>query len=109
MKENMKAAVLRVVNEHADALEAKEVYRQVQAESREQFDSTVQALTNDGSLIVTKRGKLISPKSSGLVPAKIVSQSKGFAFARPLSGGEDVYVPAERMKGAMLADMVMLH
>lgn len=109
MKENMKAAVLRVVNEHADALEAKEVYRQVQAESREQFDSTVQALTNDGSLIVTKRGKLISPKSSGLVPAKIVSQSKGFAFARPLSGGEDVYVPAERMKGAMLGDMVMLH
>ena len=80
MKENMKAAVLRVVNEHADALEAKEVYRQVQAESREQFDSTVQALTNDGSLIVTKRGKLISPKSSGFSAGQNCFAVKGLCL-----------------------------
>ena len=50
-----------------------------------------------------------SPKISGLTPAKIVSHSPKFSFARPLDGGEDIYISASDRKRALPGDLVMLH
>lgn len=109
MKENMKSAVLRVVTESRDAVEPDEVFQAVKAKDREAFTNSVKQLQQDGKLLITKKGKLVSPKASGLTPARIISQSKNFSFARPLDGGEDIYIADANRKKAMLGDIVMLH
>jgi ribonuclease R len=108
MKETVKNAVLRVIGQNGEAMEPQKVFVAVRAKSQADFDHVVRELENDGQLIVTKKGKLASTKSSGLLPAKVVSQSKGFLFVRPIEGGEDVYVPVEKSKSAMLGDAVLL-
>lgn len=109
MKENIKTAVLRVIDQSSDAMTPEQVSAKAKVTDLKKFTDTVQQLEHDGKLVVTKKGKLMSPKSSGLTAARIVSQSRNFAFARPLDGGEDIYIPAEAMKKAMLGDLVMLH
>lgn len=109
MKENIKSAVLRVVTESHDAVEPDKVFQEVDAKDREAFTNSVKQLQQDGKLLITKKGKLVSPKASGLTPARIISQSKNFSFARPLDGGEDVYIADANRKKAMLGDIVMLH
>ena len=109
MEENIKSAMLRVMDENKDAMDPAKLYDAVNAKDMSTFSSTVRELEKDGKLLFTKKGKLISAKSSGLTPARIISQSKNFAFARPLDGGEDIYVPEEGLKRALLGDIVMLH
>ena len=74
---------------------------------KDQFVAAVQELEQEGVLVATKR-KMLSVKSAGLTPAQMISQSKGFSFARPLEGGEDIYVAQEDRKRAMLGDTVLL-
>ena len=49
----------------------------------------------------------MSAKSAGFLPALLVSQSKGFSFARPTGGGDDIYIAQEDRKRAMLGDTVL--
>lgn len=109
MKENMKSAILQAIEEHHEALEPSEVFQKVQASDFQQFTDSVKQLQQDGKLIITKKGKLSSPKVSGLTPARIVSHSPKFSFARPLDGGEDIYISASDRKRALPGDLVMLH
>ncbi len=109
MKEDIKSAVLRVVEENHEAMEPSDVFQRVQAHDFEQFTNSVKQLQEDGMLIITRKGKLISPKTSGLVPARIVSHSPKFSFARPLDGGEDIYISEGDRKKALPGDLVMLH
>lgn len=109
MKENIKSAVLRVVTESPDAVEPDMVYREIKAKDLETFTNTVKQLEQDGKLLITKKGKLVSPRASGLTPARIISQSKNFSFARPLDGGDDIYISDLNRKKALLGDIVMLH
>lgn len=57
------------------------------------------------------REKLRGPveKIDGVKKAVIVSLSKGFAFARPEDGGEDLFIHADRLKSAFIGDTVVLN
>lgn len=65
-------------------------------------------LEAEGKLVFTKKGNLLSAAACGLVPARIVSQSQHFSFARPEDGGDDIYIPERAMHGAMLGDLVLI-
>ncbi len=65
-------------------------------------------LEQDGCLVFTKKGNLMSASAAGFCAARIVSQSLRFSFARPENGGADVFVPARKMQEAMLGDLVLL-
>lgn len=69
---------------------------------------TARELEAEGKLIFTKKGNLLSTSACGLFPAKIVSQSQHFSFARPQDGGEDIYISERAMHGAMLGDLVLV-
>ena len=59
----------------------------------------------------TLREKLRGPveKIDGVKRAVIVSLSKGFAFARPEDGGEDLFIHADHLKSAFIGDTVVLN
>lgn len=59
----------------------------------------------------TLREKLRGPveKINGVKRAVIVSLSKGFAFARPEDGGEDLFIHADHLKSAFIGDTVVLN
>lgn len=56
------------------------------------------------------REKLRQPveKIEGVKNAVIVSLSKGFAFARPEDGGDDLFIHARQLKSAFIGDSVVL-
>lgn len=70
--------------------------------------NAARTLESEGKLIFTKKGNLLSTTACGLFPAKIISQSQHFSFARPENGGADIYISERAMHGAMLGDMVLV-
>lgn len=57
------------------------------------------------------RDKLRGPveKIEGVKKAVIVSLSRGFAFARPEDGGEDLFIPGVHLNSAFIGDTVTLN
>ncbi|BCI60943.1 ribonuclease R [Solibaculum mannosilyticum] len=64
-------------------------------------------LVEEGQILVTQKHKLISSKTAGLVPARILSLSSGFAFARSQEKG-DVFIPGRHLNQALPGDLVLL-
>lgn len=87
----------------ADAAERTE-----ETEDFERFLHTARELEAQGSLVFTKKGNLMATEANGLVRAKVVSQSRRFLFARPVDGGEDIFIPVESSRKAMLGDLILI-
>ena len=104
----IKEKITEALENYRDAAEPLELFRALGLNDKDQFVAAVQELEQEGVLVATKKGRLLSVKSAGLTPAQMISQSKGFSFARPLEGGEDIYVAQEDRKRAMLGDTVLL-
>lgn len=104
----IKEKITEALENYRDAAEPLELFRALGLNDKDQFAAAVQELEQEGVLVATKKGRLLSVKSAGLTPAQMISQSKGFSFARPLEGGEDIYVAQEDRKRAMLGDTVLL-
>lgn len=104
----IKEKIKKALEENRDAVEPLDLFRSLGLENRDEFADALQELEREGVLVTTKKGRLMSAESAGFTPAQMISQSKGFSFARPLDGGEDVYVAQEDRKRAMLGDMVLL-
>lgn len=104
----IKEKITRALKEDQEAVEPLELFHALELTDKDQFALALQELEEEGFLVTTKKGKLLSAKSAGLMPAQMISQSKGFSFARPMDGGEDIYVAQEDRKRAMLGDTVLL-
>ena len=104
----IKEKITEALENCREATEPLELFRALGLNDKDQFAAAVQELEQEGVLVTTKKGRLLSVKSAGLTPAQMISQSKGFSFARPLEGGEDIYVAQEDRKRAMLGDTVLL-
>lgn len=106
---NVKNDLLYYINLQVCAVPIKTVYNELGLNDIKLFNEAVDELIGEAKLILTKKDKLISPKACGFVPAKVVSHTKNCVFAKPLFGGEDLYVPIEKSKKCMLGDIVMLN
>ena len=96
------------LNKAGRALSPKEAARAAGIFDEQQLAQLVQRLENEGRLLVTKQGNLISPEEAGMVKAQITSRSARFSFARPVSGGDNIYIDNDRIKGAMPGDVVFI-
>ena len=83
----IKEKITEALENYRDAAEPLELFRALGLNDKDQFAAAVQELEQEGVLVATKKGRLLSVKSAGLTPAQMISQSKGFSFARPLEGG----------------------
>ena len=72
------------------------------------LESAVKELVREDKLIYTKRGKYCFPDYSGAMKATIMMTRGDNAFARPVSGGADVFVSERNLNGACQGDTVLV-
>lgn len=108
MKE-IKLALLNLLNSRSCAVAPDDAMETLKIESQEELLAAAHELEAEAQLIITKRKKFISPIVCGFEPARVVSYAKGFIFVRPIFGGDDIYVPIERTRQAMVNDLVMIN
>lgn len=73
-----------------------------------EFISDLNALEKAGEVILSKKNNMQSVRGCGLIKAKIISMSRGYCFAKPDEGGEDVYIPTSDAMGALPGDRVII-
>ena len=105
----LKNDILSYINLQTCAVPIKTVYNELKLDNVDALNVAISELIAEAKLILTKRNKIISPKACGFVPSKVISYNKSYVFARPIFGGEDIYVPIEKSKKCMLGDIVMLN
>lgn len=105
----LKQKIIDFIAAQPRAVMPKEVYKALELQDKDKFKKCIKELKKEGKIVENNKGKLIDPKICGFVPAKIVTFSKGFLFARPLDNSEDIYIASEKSKGAIINDTVMIN
>ena len=75
---------------------------------RQALASTLNELVRKDELVFTKRNKYTLPENSGAIKATIISNPNGFAFARPIGIGADIFVSERDLNGACHGDTVLV-
>ena len=74
----------------------------------ESFSVIVQKLEEQGKIVITKQGNLLSAKKAGMFVCRLVSYCEHFAFARPDDGSDDIFIDAARLNGALAGDSILV-
>lgn len=81
----------------------------VSPEEKNEFDSLIDELISEGKLVETKKGKIMDSEKLGLFVGEFLGNQKGFGFVRlENSDGNDVFIPAGAVNGAMHKDKVLI-
>lgn len=72
------------------------------------FYDTLRALKEQGEIDVDEKHWVTLVPHSGDVEAQLVSLSAGFGFARPKSGGDDIFIHGRALKGAFVGDDILV-
>lgn len=75
-------------------------------EHKEEAQAAVTELLQKSRILLTRKRKLALPEQTGLTAGRIQGHSRGFGFFVPQIGGQDAFVPADAMHGAMHGDTV---
>ena len=78
----------------------------VPKEDRQYFEQIIDELLEQGKAVETKKGKLMSPKALNMEQGTFLAHSKGFGFVER-EQGEDIFIPANQINGAMHKDKVL--
>ena len=82
---------------------------QVSKEDMELFNTVIDELKKEGSIIETKKGKLMTPEDAGIYPGTFIGNARGFGFVKTDADMEkDIFIPPDRVNGAMNKDRVMV-
>lgn len=110
MNNNLKEKIFNIIKEPNSSVTHDNIMcKLTSVEKTQGVKKAIKELIKEGNVILSKSGKLISSHSAGKFPAKIVSQSRTFAFSRTIDGEKDIFIPAKNMKTAVLGDKVMLY
>ncbi len=108
MLEEIKSKILKYMRNSPQSISSRGLIRKLGIKDHKAFYQALNQLKQEGAVSVSKDHRIRLPKKKETVTAKIVSLSKGFAFARPAAGGEDVFIHIDHLNGAFIGDTVQL-
>jgi ribonuclease R len=76
------------------------------AADKKHIKAALGELVSDGEFLITDSKKYCTPASLGAVKGVLLCKSRGFGFLVPEDGGEDIFIPHERLNGALHKDVV---
>ena len=74
----------------------------------EAFSALAKKLEEQGKIVFTKQGNLLSAKQAGVFVCNLMSYCEHFAFARPDDGSEDIFIDAARLNDALVGDTILV-
>mgnify|MGYP001011966607 FL=1 len=105
--EEIKEKILRYLNKTPQGISSHDLLKRLKLNQKD-YDRVLREMQGEGKISVSKRRRIHGVKQEPTIEATIVSLSKGFAFARPDSGGEDIFIHADHLNGAFINDRVRL-
>lgn len=112
MNREIEEKILAVLKKYRHATRPRELLRKAGAENPDEFYSTLEDMRQRKLISISGKNLVRLAKPHKKVPkrveAVILSMSRGFAFARPIDGGEDVFIRGDDLKDAMAGDRVVL-
>ena len=111
MVEDIKNGILDALGKAGESLSSRFLMRKlgVPEKYKDTFYTALNQLRSEKKVGVDSRHMVsLHTDDSVRIPAKIISMSRGFAFARPDDGGEDMFLRAEDLHNAFLGDSVVL-
>ena len=98
-------AVLKKDREHKFA--SRELLRKTGLKDKEKFYESIRNLAENGH-IITENHVISINKNTKEVVAELVSLSRGFGFARPENGGEDIFIHGSMLNSAFVGDKILI-
>lgn len=108
MSEEIKSRILKYIKLSPQSISSRGLIKKLGIKNHKAFYESLNELKGEGLVSVSRDHRIRLSKKKETVSAKIVSLSKGFAFARPENGGEDFFIHADRLNNAFLGDTVQL-
>ncbi|MDH4226766.1 MAG: ribonuclease R [Deltaproteobacteria bacterium] len=80
---------------------------EVDKDERHSFKRLLNELVAKGELVKIRGGRFALPSKMNMVDGELTCHADGYGFVIPDDGGEDVFVGARRLRGAMHGDKVI--
>lgn len=108
-KENTPAEVIsKVLSKLRHAVSSKELLKKTGIQDKNLFYDTLHQMQAAGDVYINRRHQVFGRPVQQKVTATVQSLSENFAFVRPEGGGDDLYVSGDKLKGAIVGDVVLL-
>lgn len=108
MTEDLKGKILEYLQHYPQSITSRGMIKKLKVKDTKSFYNALNQLKNEGAVSVNKKHRIRPAEEKKTVKAKIVSLSKGFAFARPEDGGEDLFIHVNHLNRAFIGDTVVL-
>lgn len=90
------------------AVSSKELLKKTGIQDKNVFYDTLHQMQAAGDVYINRRHQVFGRPAQPKVTATVYSLSENFAFVRPEGGGDDLYVSGDKLKGAIVGDVVLL-
>ncbi len=103
----MKEEILALLEKEGIALEPWDIADRLNA-SAEEISNLLEALTYEGSIVATKKGRYAIPRSLGLIAARATVLRNGMLMARPLDLGEGMKLRPHAKLQCLYNDIILV-
>ncbi len=84
------------------------IFMDIPEEKTETVRSLIEKMAREGKIALTKKGKVASLGSVGIVSGSYRGTTKHFGFVTPDNGSEDIFIPAAKTLFALDGDRVLV-